>query len=105
MLLGWEPPMATGCSSVNSVKGRGIFLITCQTPLVSRSDRVTALRSASSRKREAMELVPLRSGQAPTMRELLVAPLIWSLTVKDQVLLVLFFWSESALRTTARRKF
>src|SRR5215510_10928195 len=102
-LLGIRPCKATGRKSVNSLKGSGTLRITCQTLLVSRSDTVTALRSASSRNNEATALVPLRNGHAPTIRELPAAPLIWSFTVSVQVLES--FCSASDLSTTARRKF
>src|SRR6185295_7651153 len=108
------PPSPTGCSSLNSVNGRSTLRITCQTPLVSRSHKVIALRSASSKKSEGTALEPLRNGAAPMIRELPAAPLIWSLTTKAQVLpvtlvldalvLVTLFVSESDLRTTARKK-
>src|SRR5437899_2224118 len=58
-------PRATGCRSLNSVNGSSTLRMICQTPLESRSHKVIALRSASSRKREATALVPLRSGAAP----------------------------------------
>ena len=80
MLLGRAAPRATACRLEKSLTGSGRLRATCQTPAVSRSQSVRTLRSASSRKSEAMRLVPFGSAAAATMRELLPAPLICSFT-------------------------
>ena len=80
--------------------GSGMLRTTCQTPARSRSHRVSAFCSASSRNSEATALVPLRNGAAPTMREVLEAPLICSLTwkVHSGLPLVAFVAFRSARR-------
>src|SRR5437870_2874017 len=79
---------------------------TWNTPDLSRSHKVKALRSASSKKREQTALEQLDSGAALTRRELLPAPLICSFTLKLQPVLLPAAWEvESAFKTTARRKF
>src|SRR6185295_4256091 len=93
MLLGALPPNATACRPEKSDTGRSMLRISCQTPAESRSDKVSTFRSASSRKSDGVELAPLTSAAAPTMRELLPAPLIWSFTVNAQLGLL----SESLL--------
>ena len=72
-MFGLESPSATACRLLKSVTGMSTLRTTCQTPLESRSVKVIAFRSASSRNKDTIALVPLRSGAAPTMRELLAA--------------------------------
>src|SRR5688572_12060868 len=103
IVFGFFAPRATLCRSLNSVKGNETLRTTCHAPLVSRSQSVRALRSASSRNRDAIAFEPLRKGVAPTIRELLEAPLIWSFTVNVHVLPSVLFASD--LRITARTKF
>ena len=67
-------PAPTLCSEVKSLTGSGRLRTTCQTPALSRSHSVSAFCSASRRNREAMLLVPLRKGAAPTIRESLRRP-------------------------------
>src|SRR5215831_17552387 len=80
---------------------------TCQTPEESFSQRVSALRSASSRKREERLLVGLETAAAATRRELLAVPLICSFTSNTQVeqLVALCPALFSGFSTTARMKF
>src|SRR4051812_18288125 len=100
------PPVAIDCSPVNSDNGNDMFLITCQTPLRSRSQSVRTFLSESSRNSDATALVPFRTAAAPTSFELLALPLICSLTSKvHPPLFVEFCKLESDFKTTARRKF
>src|SRR5256885_6745525 len=98
-------PKAIGCKEVKSETGSVRLRTTCQTPALSRSHKVNALRSASSRKSDGTGFVPFGMAAAATSRELLEAPLICSFTVKAQPLLVEFCWEASGFRTTARKKF
>ena len=94
-------PSATGTTAEKSLTGKVELLPAFHTPLESRVQTVSALRSASSRNSTGVLPSPDGRAAAPTMRELLDAPLIWSRTVKLQVGLSL----PSDESTTARRKF
>ena len=84
MLFGFELPKARGSRLVKSLTGRLMFRTISQVPAPFFSLSVSTLRSASRRKREETRFVPRGKLAAAVIRELLAAPLICSLTTKDQ---------------------